>query len=404
MAQVKVSIICDDTRAAQQLVQAVQFLDHSVGEVIDKPREAYMHLDPKEPRIVLLAEPAEALNIAQAVQLLRKVNAAAPVVYLSRTRDFAVLREVYRSGVLDILHLPEELDQLDSVLEKARVQLRQSRRQREQQAAAGAGTGTIVSVYSGKGGSGTTFISVNLAQAIALNSSRKTLLIDLNLQFGGIHQLLDIRSERNLGDLHSVLKELTFSQLGNVLYRLDSSGLGILLSPNHPQEAENFRSEDIELLLAACRQYFDVILLDVPKELNEISISAISQSDQLLYVVNLGRPDIVRMQNVLDILDRYHLVREENVAIVINKFSRKSDVTRADLQKMTTLPVIGTISDDPKGNLQTCVNLGQPLLARAGEKGLKGPARDLLHLAGDLLGRLGGEKHAHLPKTQQPAG
>jgi pilus assembly protein CpaE len=401
MAALKISIVCNDSQLAQKLIQSIHFLSMALGEVIDRPREAYMHLNPKEPRIVLLVEPSEDIPVTQMIHQLKKVNEAAPVIYLSKTTEFASLREIYRAGVTDVLSVPDELDQLAPMLNKAAQQLQQNLHKLELRASANfANSGSIIAVYSGKGGAGTTMISANLAQAITLHTGARTLLVDLNLQFGGIHHLFDIRFERHLGDLRSVLRELTFSQLSNVLYKLDSSGLNILLSPNHPQEAENFTSEDIELLLSACRQHFDFIVLDLPKELNEISISAISQCARLLYIVNLERPAIVRMQNVLDILDRYHLVKEENIYLIINKFSKTQDIMRSDLEKMTTLPIIGTVSDDRKGYLQTNINLGRPLLTKPQDKGEKGPPRDIYQLMAELLARLGGEQHVHLSKAQ----
>lgn len=405
MVNVKISIVSDDTRMTQQLVQNLNFMNHPIGELIDKPREAYRHLNSKEPRVILLVEPSEPLSLTQAVQQLRKVNESAPIIYLCKDGNFETLREIYRSGIFEVLCVPDELEQLESVLERA-LRLSRMNRQRLEQASAvsAAGGGKMISVYSGKGGSGTTVVGANLAQALALHTSSRVLLIDLNLQFGGIQHLLNIHFERNLGDLKTVLRELTLNQISNVLYKVDSSGLQVLLSPSHPQEAEIFKSEDMELLFTACRQYFDYIVLDLPKELNEVSISALSQSDYVLYVINLDRPSIVRMQNVMDILDRYHLLNEDQLALVINKFSGKTDITVSDLTKMTSTPILGKVSDDRKHKLQTQVNLGQLLLNDAKVKGLKGPPKDILQLMNDLLLRLGGEKHVHLPKAQQPVG
>ena len=405
MSAPKISIICDDPQLAQTLVQNIHFMNLPLGEVIDRTREAYMYLDPKEARIVLLAEPSETVHISQSIRQLKRVNETAPILYFSKTADFLSLREIYRAGVTDILRVPDELDQLQTAVAKALQQLENNRQRLELQASQLYGNaGKIIAVYSGQGGAGTTMISANLANALALNCEANILLIDLNLQFGGVHQLFDIRFDRNLGDLKSVLRELTFSQLDNVVYRMEPSGLSVLLSPNHPQEAENFRSDDIELLLAACRQHYDIIVLDLPNELNEVSISAISQCDLLLYILHLERPSIVRMNHVLDILNRYHLVREESVYLVINKYSKTQDISRSDLEKMTTLPILGTISEDRKGNLQTCINLGKPLLNKPKDKGEKGPPGELHQLMSEVLARMGGEKHVHLSKAQQPAG
>lgn len=396
MATMKITLICDDPRLGHQLVQQLTFLDYPIGETIEKPKEAYMMIDPKEPRIILFVEPEESDFAAQSIQQLRKVNEAAPVIFLSKRADFRLLRELYRAGAMEVLHIPDELPELERVLERAQQTQKSNQAKTEKaRSAAMRSSGTVLTLMSGKGGAGTTFVSANLANAFALKSSLRVLFIDLNLQFGGVQNMFNITHDRNLGDLKSVIHELTESQVRNVLYRMEESGLSILLSPNNPQEAETFTGEDIELLLTACRQFFDLIVLDVSKELNDISVNAISQSDYLIYVANLERPAIVKMQKVLQLLDRYHLMKEDNIGIIVNRYSKKHDLTLDELEKMCKFPVLGTIADDYK-HLQRYFNLGLPLLTDSNPKRAKGPAKDIHQLATAMLSRLGGEPDAHI--------
>ncbi len=405
MSTVKVTIISSNERLTQQLVQSIHFYNMQPGEVIEKPREAYMHIHPREPRIILFVEPEETMELAPIVMQLKKVNAGAPIIFLSRTGDFERIREMYRAGATDVLRIPDELEQLEPVLTKA-AQLALRGADQRPHTQQGANGGKIIAVYSSKGGSGATTIAVNVAQAMALqNSDARVLLVDLNLQFGGVQHYLDIAFERNLGDLKSVLHELTFTQLSSVLYRVEASNLSLLLSPAHPQEAENFAGDDIELLFSVCRQHFDYIILDLPHELNEVSISAISQTDQLAYVLNLDRSSILSLKSVLDILDRYHLIDNSQLALIINKHSRRSDITRDDLEKIINLPVLGSISEDLKGQLQTSANLGLPLIMERQEKlkSLKGTVKQFIELQAALTGREGGERRVDLPQAQQQA-
>lgn len=404
MSTVKISIVSSNERLTQQLIQSIHFYNMQPGEVIEKPREAYMQIHPKEPRVILLAESEESTDLTPIIQQLKKVNGSAPVIFLSRTGDFTQIREMYRAGVTDVLRIPDELDHLENVLEKAILLAQRGTDQRSVHAPDANG-GKVIALYSGKGGAGTTTVSVNLAQTIALQTDAKVLLIDLNLQFGGIQHYLDIQFERNLGDLKSVLKEITYSQLSNVLYPLQSSGLNLLLSPAHPQEAENFTGEDIEMLFNTCRQHFDYIILDLPRELNEVSISAISQTDELVYVLNLDRASILSLKSIIDILDRYHLMDMNRISLVINKHSKRSDVTTSDLEKIVNIPTIGSISEDLKGQLQTSANLGQPLLLERKEKlkGVKGLIKEFINLQSALSVKEGGESHVDLSKVKQQA-
>ncbi|WJH34653.1 hypothetical protein N6H14_33710 [Paenibacillus sp. CC-CFT747] len=88
MSTPRISVVCDDSRLTQQITQQLHFLNVPIGEIIDKPREAYMQINLKEPRILLIAEPSEAVNISQVIQSVRKVNETAPIIYLSKNAEF----------------------------------------------------------------------------------------------------------------------------------------------------------------------------------------------------------------------------------------------------------------------------------------------------------------------------
>ncbi|MCM3749936.1 AAA family ATPase [Paenibacillus pasadenensis] len=401
----KITLITDDSRLMQQLQQNLTFLNFTIGEQITKPREAYMELNHTEPRIIVLAEPLEPVSVPGIVQQLKKVNESAPVIYLSRTDDFAAIRELYRAGISDVLRVPDELEQLEAALQKAARFARAGR-----SSASGRGNraqgGRILALFSASGGSGTTTAALHLAQMLAMKPGARVLLADLNMQYGGLQHYLDIQAERDLGDLKSVLQELTYSQLSNVLYKLEPSGVQVLLSPAHPQEAETFGGSDIELLFSACRQHFDYIVLDLPKSLDEISIAALNHADRVFYMLNVDRPSIVRMKHAFDIMDRYHLTDAEQLSILVNRHSKKADVTLDDLGKMVSVPVIGVIPEDNKMGIQSRMNVGKPLHVEPGMKikRMRGPLKEYAELALKLFKEEGGEAHVDLPAVKQQSG
>src|SRR5919197_1569668 len=65
-------------------------------------------------------------------------------------------------------------------------------------AATGAREGRIITVFSPKGGTGKTVIATNLAAALAKENSRRTLLLDLDLQFGDAAIMLGIEPEKTI--------------------------------------------------------------------------------------------------------------------------------------------------------------------------------------------------------------
>ena len=56
-------------------------------------------------------------------------------------------------------------------------------------------------MFSPKGGTGKTVIATNLAAALAKHEGRRTLLLDLDLQFGDAAIMLGIEPEKTIYDL-----------------------------------------------------------------------------------------------------------------------------------------------------------------------------------------------------------
>jgi CheY-like chemotaxis protein len=61
--------------------------------------------------------------------------------------------------------------------------------------------GKVVSLFSPKGGVGTTTLAVQLSEAMVIREGRPVLLIDLDLPLGGIAPMLQLYSKRHIVDL-----------------------------------------------------------------------------------------------------------------------------------------------------------------------------------------------------------
>lgn len=104
MATPKVTIISDDQRITQRLIQDIEFLNINLAEIIEKPREAYLCVSPNEPRVIIFVEPVEEVSVAQVINQVKKVNSTAPIIFLSKTTDYKALREIFRAGISDVIN------------------------------------------------------------------------------------------------------------------------------------------------------------------------------------------------------------------------------------------------------------------------------------------------------------
>ena len=151
----------------------------------------------------------------------------------------------------------------------------------------------VISVASLKGGVGKTTTSVNLASALARFHQQRVLLMDLDPQ-GHVGTSLRAQILQGGGKLSQVL---TAEEAGDVMdVATDTSVPSLRVTPSDPSlnEAENLLSTKIgkELILRDAleitRTYYDLIIIDCPPNLGNLTLNALVASDYLLVPCDLS--------------------------------------------------------------------------------------------------------------------
>jgi pilus assembly protein CpaE len=118
----------------------------------------------------------------------------------------------------------------------------------------------ILSVFSTKGGVGKTTTAVNLAVELAKYQSSKTLLIDLNLQFGDIPSFLNLVPKRTIADM----AQSNTAKYEDISYHIltHSSGVQVLASSTRPEYAEMITPEIVSQILEEVKLHYDFVIID----------------------------------------------------------------------------------------------------------------------------------------------
>ncbi|ADG81268.1 AAA family ATPase [Thermincola potens] len=381
----KIALLSEDLNITEKVVQHMQAVGLTVDNVIENPTEVY-RIGSDVPTIVLLVEPTGSVTLEDLCNALREGNRQVAIILLLKNINFSVMRDAVKIGVVDVLRLPDEITMLEKAVRDGLRSLNKDQRKHTQsKSGLSSSGGKVISFYSVKGGCGKTFLAANVAQAIRLSTDKRVLLIDLCLQFGGVQRMLNLQGQRSIADLDPVIHELDESHINNILFTLEHSGLNVLLGPAKPDIAELLTDHHIELLLSACRRYFDYIILDLPAELNKVSITALNESDQIIYIVTPDSPALFGLKAAMDFFERYGLIEGDKFKILVNKVSKKSDLTTKDIEKITGIPILAGIRSDYKA-IKNAVNTGKPLLEKPKERVWNGVAKDVVKLSKQLVG------------------
>jgi pilus assembly protein CpaE len=199
-----------------------------------------------------------------------------------------------RAGVNDTLRYHPEADDIRGLFHRAIG---------SQESASGNHRGQIITLFSNKGGVGTTTVAINVAAAIKQQIEGTVCVVDLVLQHGDICVFLDVPTHYTVVSLINDLERADPSYLYSVLAR-HPSGVYVLPAPYVPDEAELVSASQIMRLLEVLRGAFDAVVVDAGNEFNEQTITALDHSDRLLLVTLPSLPSIRNTRRSLDLFAR----------------------------------------------------------------------------------------------------
>ena len=215
----------------------------------------------------------------------------------------------------------------------------------------------VYAFFSGKGGVGKTTVCTNTAVALS-SQGKKTLIIDLDLQFGDADMALDVTPNETIVDLARDTNGVSIDNL-TTCCTTHSSGLSILASPNSPELAEYVTSDTVKQILDIARNYYEYILIDCGCQLTDPVITAIEGADTVFMVNDVNILSLKRAKTCLNVLQQIN--QKDKVKLVINKNVKKNTVRIEDFENLLGLSAYAIIASDFK-TVNTSLNNGQPVI------------------------------------------
>jgi pilus assembly protein CpaE len=191
------------TGAANGLAEVREGLaDHPdvelVGTAAD-PSKAGAKLAESAAQVILHGTSATDHVPTAEIESIRSVTAA-PIVLVTSASANSILGEALSAGIFDVVLLPQLTDGIVFTIKKA-FSLAAGRAGGGPGKASSSVEGKVISLFSPKGGAGKTVLACNLAAIFARRHDRRTLLLDLDLQFGDAAIMMGIEPDKTIYDL-----------------------------------------------------------------------------------------------------------------------------------------------------------------------------------------------------------
>ncbi|MDH3349341.1 MAG: AAA family ATPase, partial [Desulfobulbaceae bacterium] len=234
--------------------------------------------------VLLEAIGEDGVKAVSLIPAIRDAVGPAPIFVIIDNRDGDILFAATKRGINGFIEMPADLPNILSIIH------------REQQRRHGVFSGEICSFFSLKGGVGTTTISVNVAEQLALYTGGSAILLDLHMPLGDTSLYINAEEQKSytindfIQNIHGLDEELLDSSIGR-----HESGLRYLALPQNLAELENVTDVNIKMVLTLLRQHYNYIIIDCASNFSPITLACLDESSTIMLV---SEPSLSSMRAV----------------------------------------------------------------------------------------------------------
>ncbi|TMK67370.1 MAG: hypothetical protein E6G52_02270 [Actinobacteria bacterium] len=295
-----------------------------------------------------------------ALGLAEFVGRAAPMTAIVMVRDKAwngLLPAAMRAGIRDVVDLTQGSEELRDAVERAILWAENVSQLRGQLAAKPKQRGTVISVFASKGGVGKTFLTTNLAAALADISKQDTAVADLDVDMGDVFSYFGREPTKAMYDLISLGegadRETVFANATKLEEHL--WGFGAVPDPSVQPPG----GEAVGKYLRMLRTNFAYVVVDASADYTDLALACFDLSDAICLVTALDVVGVKHLSKALETLLTIGLPRER-FRIVLNRADSRVGLDAADVERVMKIQVDTMI---PSSRLvPTCLNKGRPVV------------------------------------------
>lgn len=320
------------------------------------------------------------------IDALAEVCAPGTMVIATGTaNDVALYRDLKNAGIYEYLVKPIQPEVLKAVVLEA------------------ASGGTKAEPESGKpvlmvvgtrGGVGASTVAINIAGTLA-RQGKKTILLDLDLQFGSIALTLDIDPGHGLREALDRPERVDSMFLNSSAVKVGEN-LYVLAAEEGVNESVAVSGEPLATLLRELQRHFDAIVVDLPRHVAVANWEAISRAHALLIVADLSLVGIRDTTRFLTAAKE--IVDAAKVKLMISNVGgdRGAKIDRKEFETALSRKVEYVLPEDSK-SLSAANRAGRTVVDVAAGSKIATTLRDICL---DLVGAPEAEGGAAAPKKR----
>ena len=288
-----------------------------------------LHIDPNVP------------SSMSRIEKVRALRPGLPQIVAIESADLRLVRTLVRQGVADVVALPlspEELLQVAIAVMEVEAASDEAR----------AARAPLIAIARAKGGGGATTLATHLAAAFATpgRTEPDVCIVDLDIQFGRVAEVLGLSPRRDLSDLLDAGARIDEAIVGSVAM-VHPSGLAVIAAPQEIVPLESVNVDQLHRALEVARMKYDYVFLDLPANLTNWSLTILTEASSIVMVVEQNLASLRQAKRRLDLF-RNVGIASRAISVAVNRLERRlfGSISLADVEQALGHPVLAGLQAD----------------------------------------------------------
>jgi pilus assembly protein CpaE len=255
-------------------------------------------------------------------------------VALSKTEDASAFRFALENRMAELLVLPFDPDRFVQMLSRLKNHL-------NLHPSATGDMGEVYAFVPAKGGVGASTIAANATWALSRQPGANVLLADLDAYSGVTGFMFGAEHDFSIHDAANFSAEMDDDSWRSLIKRVGN--VDLLLS-GAPLLDAGISSNQITRILTFARRTYSAVSLDLSDTFDERSVAAMREATKILLVTT---PDLASLRLArMKALALTRLELEDKTKLLVNRVSRRMELTLDEIEASVGIPVFSTFPCD----------------------------------------------------------
>lgn len=349
MKKIKI-LLADDNENTRASIRQLLELD----DVVDIVGEAANGVEVMEkagilePELVIMDINMPKMDGIEATRKLSQEHPHIAVILISINDEIQNFRRAMLAGAKEYLVKPLSPEEISTavrqVAELSRQRVGLEKLDEHDRQPMQRNNNKLITIFGTKGGVGKSVICTNLAVSAAQQQRGKVAMIDLDVQFGDLSIMVNVNPRKTIAEMMQEGERPSCEMLESYLY--ERYGVQLLSAPNKPELAEMVIPRRVQEIFDICRQEYTYTFIDTPSFIDELSLTALEQSDLILLIISLDLPTIKNVKKGIDILKSLQLL--ERARLILNRSSGIAGIEPRDIERVLDMKIRAEVPSDGK--------------------------------------------------------